>query len=61
VDEKYIQLSVNKINARGDRNIKKTIEKLPGKLELFSQETTNELTNIQFDEIDTIQIVNFID
>ena len=54
-----LQLNLNKIIDKAFRNIKSTLRQLPQSLEIFSEESINEITNNQFDEQETIKIPVF--
>ncbi|MEZ5082550.1 MAG: hypothetical protein R2750_03755 [Bacteroidales bacterium] len=54
-----LQLNLNKIIDKAFRNIKSTLQHLPQSLDIFTEETINEITNKQFDEAETIKIPVF--
>ncbi|MCF8368738.1 MAG: hypothetical protein K9G76_06820 [Bacteroidales bacterium] len=51
-----LQLSLNKITDKAFRNIKSILRQLPANLEVFTEETINELTNRQFSDEETLKI-----
>ncbi|MEZ5198885.1 MAG: hypothetical protein R2764_21660 [Bacteroidales bacterium] len=55
-NEHEIHLTLSKINDKLFRNIKSFLHVLPESIELFTKETANEITNIQYEERETVSI-----
>ncbi len=51
-----LQLSLNKVIDKAFRNIKSTLRQMPESVEIFPEDTINEITNIQFEEQERIKI-----
>ncbi len=58
-DLNRLKLNLNRIVDKAFRNIKSAIKSLPDKFEIFTEETTNELTNRQFTNIETLKLPVF--
>lgn len=58
-DLNRLKLILNRIVDKAFRNIKSAIKSLPDQFEIFTEETTNELTNRQFDNIETLKLPVF--
>ena len=56
IDEQTIHLTLSKINDKLFRNIKTFMRILPDSVDLFTEETANEITNIQYEEPETLSI-----
>jgi len=58
-DLNRLKLNLNRIVDKAFRNIKSAIKSLPDKFEIFTEETTNELTNRQFANTETLKLPVF--
>jgi len=56
IDEHKIGLQLDRVSDKIFRNIKTILRILPDTVEILTQESSNELTNIQFQEVETVNL-----